>query len=154
MRIVVLGASGFIGSAAVTRLAADGHEVIALSRHPRPQGLAAVAQATFDISAATRRDDWQALLRGADAVVNCAGTLQDAPGDSIQGVQTRSRHKRSAAMSPALARSIATLASTSASSANTFSAAIVCLLHAPRGRPAGLPLWPFWNCMPNFLSLR
>jgi len=20
-------------------------------------------------------------------------------------------------------------------------------LGAPRGRPAGLPLWPFWNCM-------
>jgi len=86
MRIVVLGASGFIGSAAVARLAAGGHEVVALSRHPRAQGLAAVAQATFDISAATRRDDWQALLRGADAVVNCAGTLQDAPGESTQGV--------------------------------------------------------------------
>lgn len=29
---------------------------------------------------------WVELLRGADALVNCAGTLQDAPGESTSGV--------------------------------------------------------------------
>jgi uncharacterized protein YbjT (DUF2867 family) len=32
--VLVIGATGLIGSAVVARLAADGHDVVAASRHP------------------------------------------------------------------------------------------------------------------------
>jgi UDP-glucose 4-epimerase len=58
MRIVVTGASGFIGSALVPRLAARGHEVVALDR-----------AATGELSAST---DWRGLVADAEAVVHLA----------------------------------------------------------------------------------
>ena len=41
---------------------------------------------SLDIAAATRPEDWLACLAGIDAVVNCAGVLQDSPIDSTRGV--------------------------------------------------------------------
>jgi len=39
VRVVVVGARGFIGSAVYALLASDGHEVVGLSRHPPAAGL-------------------------------------------------------------------------------------------------------------------
>ena len=86
MKIVVLGASGLIGSALVARLSADQHDVVAVSRHQRPTPAASVLTAACEIGPATPAERWAELLRGADALVNCAGTLQDAPGESTSGV--------------------------------------------------------------------
>ena len=86
MRVLVLGASGFIGSAVTARLAADGHSVVAASRGRGRVGLATVERLHLDVSRATAIGDWLTPLRGIDAVVNCAGTLQDAPGNSTYGV--------------------------------------------------------------------
>jgi uncharacterized protein YbjT (DUF2867 family) len=86
VRIVLLGASGFIGSAVAARLTADGHEVVAVSRHSFNPGLIPLVQCALDISRMRRAEDWLPVLEGADAVVNCAGTLQDAPGESTTGV--------------------------------------------------------------------
>ena len=58
MRIVVTGASGFIGRALCPVLAARGHEVVALERG-----------ATGDLTAFA---DWPRVLTGADAVVHLA----------------------------------------------------------------------------------
>ncbi len=60
-RIAVTGASGFVGRHLAARLAADGHEVVALSR-----------RAGFDLAA---RDPaaLREALRGCEAVVHCAG---------------------------------------------------------------------------------
>jgi len=64
-RVAVTGAAGFIGAAVCARLAADGHDVIALDvRGPRPLDVtdpAAVARA----------------LHGADAVVHTAALVTD-----------------------------------------------------------------------------
>jgi len=49
---------------------------------------------------------------------------------------------RSAAGSPSSARAIAARVSSPALSSSSFSAMMVALLRDPRGRPAGLPLWP------------
>src|SRR4051794_27831035 len=86
MKILVLGATGLIGSHLVARLATADHQVVAVSRgHERP-GLLPITHVRMDISHAVQPDDWLPLLRDVSAVVNCAGTLQDAPGDSTKGV--------------------------------------------------------------------
>ena len=41
---------------------------------------------SLDVAAATRPEDWLACLAGIDAVVNCAGVLQDSPTNSTRGV--------------------------------------------------------------------
>jgi uncharacterized protein YbjT (DUF2867 family) len=57
----------------------------------RPGGTSAADPAggrtvAIDIAKATRPEDWLAHLDGVEAVVNCAGVLQDSPRDSIHGV--------------------------------------------------------------------
>jgi uncharacterized protein YbjT (DUF2867 family) len=86
VRVLVLGATGLIGSAVSARVAADGHEVVGLSRHPPPLSFGTVSYLAFDIARASGAEDWLPLLTGIEAVVNCAGTLQDAPGESTSGV--------------------------------------------------------------------
>jgi uncharacterized protein YbjT (DUF2867 family) len=81
VRIVVTGATGLIGSAVVARLAADGHTTVACVRTPGRRPLAAHEVAVADLATATE-SDWQAIVARADAVVNCAGVLQDSPRDS------------------------------------------------------------------------
>ncbi|WP_419318236.1 SDR family oxidoreductase [Caulobacter sp. ErkDOM-E] len=87
MRIAVIGAYGLIGSYVSARLAADGHAVVGVGR---------------DIEAARRRqpaldwrradlgvasvEAWTSLLANVDAVVNCAGALQDSPRDDLKAV--------------------------------------------------------------------
>jgi uncharacterized protein YbjT (DUF2867 family) len=86
LRVAVIGASGLMGSALAARLASEGHEVIGVSRHPPRVGLPGITHLSFDLAQATHPESWLTLLRGIDAVVNCAGTLQDGPGDSTEAV--------------------------------------------------------------------
>jgi hypothetical protein len=72
MRIIITGGTGLIGRALSADLAADGHEVIVLSRHPElaaamPDGVRIVG---WDARSA---DGWGTLADGADAIVNLAG---------------------------------------------------------------------------------
>lgn len=83
MRVLVIGVSGLIGSAIASRLSADGHQVTGVARHPdRLPGVTCIA---MDISQ-TNPGSWQPLLETIDAVINCAGTLQDSPTESTEGV--------------------------------------------------------------------
>lgn len=90
MRVLVTGATGLIGSALCARLAADGHEVIATSRHmplSHPgEGRRAIA---IDFSQATDPAVWRPHLEQVDAVVNCAGVFQDSPRESTQAAHAR-----------------------------------------------------------------
>lgn len=88
MRVLLTGATGFIGSAVLARLHSEGHEVVAVIRSlgPAAQRLPASGFAVVDIARATRPEDWLAHLDGIDAVVNCAGVFQDSPGESTAGV--------------------------------------------------------------------
>jgi len=88
VRILVIGATGLIGSAVCARLAADGHEVIGASRRRPPASLGSVKHVILDIASGTP-PEFASLLSGVDAVANCAGTLQDAPGESTAGVHHR-----------------------------------------------------------------
>lgn len=65
MRIVISGSSGLIGTALVSHLRDDGHDVVRLVRRPAGAG-----EATWDPSTGTLD---RAVIDGADAVVNLAG---------------------------------------------------------------------------------
>ena len=90
MRVLLTGATGLIGRAVLAGLAGEGHEVVAVARGAGasrllPQAARCIA---LDIAKATEPADWLPHLAGIDAVVNCAGVLQDGPRDSTAGVHT------------------------------------------------------------------
>ena len=89
MRIMIVGASGLIGSAVAARLAADGQENVAAARRPQGTNSSAITRRRVDLAEATDPQAWTPHLKSVDAVVNCAGTLQDAPGQSTAGVHVR-----------------------------------------------------------------
>ena len=72
MRVIITGGTGLIGRALATSLASDGHEVIVLTRNPRPddQLPAGVQQVKWDARSA---DGWAEYADGAYAIVNLAG---------------------------------------------------------------------------------
>jgi len=78
MRIVVTGASGNVGLAILARLAADGHELIGVSRRaPEPEGVYAdVAWHEIDLSRERAVGALGPVLRDADAVIHLAWRLQ------------------------------------------------------------------------------
>ena len=88
MRVLITGAYGLIGAASLTRLHRDGHELIgagrsiADARRRFPYARWEVA----DFDALTTARSWHALLDGIDAVVNCAGALQDGARDNLRRV--------------------------------------------------------------------
>lgn len=83
MRVLIVGVSGFIGSAIAARLCARGEEVIGVSR-TRPRAGPPVRHLALDVAELLVATAWRPLLSGVDAVVYCAGALQEAPGDSLQ----------------------------------------------------------------------
>ena len=89
VRIVVIGATGLIGAAATARLFAEGHELVAIGRRAAT-ARRRLSWVTADLRALQRTDDWLANLAGADAVVNCAGVLQDNANDSTTAVHCSS----------------------------------------------------------------
>jgi nucleoside-diphosphate-sugar epimerase len=70
--IVISGASGYIGSALLSRLASEGHSVRPVSRATGAPRIQATGAANVETMVADLRDAraWSALLEGADAVVH------------------------------------------------------------------------------------
>jgi uncharacterized protein YbjT (DUF2867 family) len=86
MRVLIVGAGGLIGSAVAARLVAQGDTVIAVTRGTTNPGLIDAVPVQLDVARAVDPGDWLPHLAGVDAVVNCAGLLQDSPGNSTAGV--------------------------------------------------------------------
>lgn len=84
MRILLTGATGFIGSALTARLQAEGHEVWAVTRRAgsAARRLSPARWIELDVGRAVTPQAWAAHLEGVDAVINCVGALQDGAGDS------------------------------------------------------------------------
>jgi nucleoside-diphosphate-sugar epimerase len=77
MRILVTGASGFIGRALVAELANAGHSVRAAMRQPAdvfPRSVEVIA-----VSDLTRPVEWRPLLNGVESVVHLAGIAHAEP---------------------------------------------------------------------------
>jgi uncharacterized protein YbjT (DUF2867 family) len=87
MNILVTGATGLIGSAVAASLAREGHHVVGLARHPRPE-LKIAGWIALDIASAKAPELWTAHLEGIEVVVNCAGTLQDGAHEDTQAVHS------------------------------------------------------------------
>lgn len=82
MKILVLGARGFVGRHIADALRASGHEVLA--------GVSGGGRATGELVVDFRRDTqvdaWLPRLAGVDAVINAVGVLRDTPGRPMQAV--------------------------------------------------------------------
>jgi uncharacterized protein YbjT (DUF2867 family) len=83
MKIAVIGGTGLIGSAVVAHLSARGHTVVSMSRSPAPSN---TEFEKVDVSEATSPSYWLPHLNSIEAVVNCAGVLQDSRNDSTSMV--------------------------------------------------------------------
>ncbi|WP_421859031.1 SDR family oxidoreductase [Oricola sp.] len=92
LRVLVLGAYGLIGSGVVRELRAAGYKVGGLGRD-RAAALRVLPDLNWtirDMSLLTKPADWTPILEGYDAVVNCAGALQDGARDTLQAVHVES----------------------------------------------------------------
>ena len=79
MKIAVIGGTGLLGSAIMADLTSRGHSVISMSRSA---GVANPEAIRVDLNNARSPSYWLRHLDGVEAVVNCAGVLQDSPNDS------------------------------------------------------------------------
>ena len=80
MRILITGGTGFLGSLLSRQWAAEGHDVVVLSRHPGRAHPAHPGVRTLEWDGRTATG-WAGEVDGADAIVNLAG-------ESIGGVGT------------------------------------------------------------------
>lgn len=79
VKVVVTGASGYVGSAVVETLVAAGHQVKGIARHANPEASSSVRWALGDV----RHMDLVEPLRGADAVVHLIGIIREIPEQGI-----------------------------------------------------------------------
>ncbi len=85
MRILLTGASGFIGGAIADALLRRGHTVVRVLRRP-PPGAQDVVQADF--AQVPSRTWWQEQLAGVDAVVNTVGIIREQGGQTFRALHT------------------------------------------------------------------
>ena len=78
MRIVLLGATGFLGHHLLPKLSAAGHECLALTRYrPGCRELTVLPRVTVRQVKTWDADSLAGLFEGADAVVNMVGILNE-----------------------------------------------------------------------------
>ncbi|MFZ2099360.1 MAG: SDR family oxidoreductase [Oricola sp.] len=88
MRVLVLGGYGLIGAGVVRHLRSAGFAVGGLGRSEETarRVLPGIEWTIRDMAAMLSPGDWRPVVAGYDAVVNCAGALQDGPRDALQAI--------------------------------------------------------------------
>lgn len=91
MKVLQLGAGGFIGSAVARALLADGHAVRAAGRdlHLGRRALPRAEWVRCDLREMGDPAAWSALLEGVEVIVNTSGALQSGLRDDVNAVQDR-----------------------------------------------------------------
>ncbi|GAA4325924.1 SDR family oxidoreductase [Pigmentiphaga soli] len=79
-RVLLLGATGFLGRHIARELAAAGHAVVAGARRPPARPLPAAVHVEVDFEQGCDPAYWLPLLDGIDAVVNAVGILKESAG--------------------------------------------------------------------------
>lgn len=95
MRILVLGAGGFIGRHIVAELLAAGHDVVGLARSTKALAIA-FPQATFvalDLARTINPEDWTIHLSDMDVVVNAAGLLRGPDMEAVHVDMPKALHE-------------------------------------------------------------
>lgn len=104
MRVLVLGAGGFIGRHIVSDLLNAGHEVVGTARSTEALS-SAFPRAKFvaiNLAKALDAEDWHDHLAGIDVVVNAAGVLRGPEMDAVHFAMPKALHE--AAKSAAVRR--------------------------------------------------
>jgi uncharacterized protein YbjT (DUF2867 family) len=88
LRILLTGANGFVGRYLLARLLGAGHDVVPAVRNPAATDklLARPSSLFADFNRDTDPATWLSRLERIDAVINCAGVLQERPGQSIEAI--------------------------------------------------------------------
>lgn len=82
MRILLTGASGFVGGRLVRALLAQGHDVVCAVRSPRESSDPRLSYVHADFTEDTEKSVWLARLGGVETVINTVGIFRE------QGRQT------------------------------------------------------------------
>jgi uncharacterized protein YbjT (DUF2867 family) len=80
--VVVIGAAGFIGGSVAARLRSDGYRVVSVVRRAPSYISTRDPVVVLDVGRSSP-SEWDGVVSGADAVVNCVGLLQDGPSDDL-----------------------------------------------------------------------
>ena len=101
MRVLVLGADGFIGRHIACHLRAQGHEVIASARDPRRLAAMGFASLRADLTAAETHDPafWKPHLTDGTHLVNAAGLLTGS-SQAFEAVHVLAPRAAMAALGP------------------------------------------------------
>lgn len=86
MRILLTGATGFIGRRLASALAQAGHEVVCAVRQLPPTKPPKISYVLIDFNHARQPADWANAVAGIDVVVNAVGILRESPGRSFDAV--------------------------------------------------------------------
>lgn len=82
--VLVIGATGLIGTHIVAELVRLGHDVVGVARHVDEARLRQpTARWENLVLGGASLCNWAAVVRDCDAVVNCSGALQDSPSDNL-----------------------------------------------------------------------
>ena len=114
MKVLVCGASGFIGSAVCAELSAAGHDVL---RGVRVRALP--GDVAIDYATDLQPSDWSARLRGVDAVVNAVGIISEYAGASFDAFHTAAPRALFAACAAAGVRRVVQISALGAGQGDT-----------------------------------
>lgn len=88
MRILLTGATGFVGGHVLNALLADGHDVVCAVRRKMDSSNPRLSYLTADFAKDSDKSVWLARLAGIDVVINTVGIFRESKGQSFFALHT------------------------------------------------------------------